>query len=276
MPNEELFSGIPSLDDAAGLEAYLNNSTLENMGVTGSIPSALQTQEPAAQEPAAPETPAAPQYTSEQVAQIIARNQQLEAAVAQSQQQAQAYAQAQAQAQQRAQQTAPQAYTPRQAELIKQLVDRGVPIERIAQALNGNRQAASAQNAMVQRLANIEGYLQQQAYLSEQNAFIERMTSFGDKFGLSEQDLVTFGNVAASKGINLTTVTSPEDIETVFRAVYPEQYAIRSQRLAGAPASHIYGGSSVPEAPRAAASRLEDQYVEQFLASAMPNQFTRK
>jgi hypothetical protein len=273
MPNEELFSGIPSLGDAEGLEQYLNNSTLENMGVSGAIPSALQTQEPAAQEPATatPSTPTAPQYTSEQVAQIIARNQQLETAMA-----AQAQARAQAQAQYAAQQQQQQAYTPRQADLIKQLIDRGVPSERIAAALNGNRQAAAAQNAIAQRLANLEGYLQQQAYLSEQNEFIDRMTTFGDKFGLSEQDLVTFGNVAASKGINLTNITTVEDIETVFRAVYPEQYAIRSQRLAGAPAPHIYGGSSVPEAPRAAASRLEDQYVDQFLASAMPNQYTRK
>jgi hypothetical protein len=96
------------------------------------------------------------------------------------------------------------------------------------------------------------------------------MTTFGDKFGLSENDLVTFGNKAMTMGINLTTVT---DVESVFRAVYPEQYAIRSQRIANNPTSHIYGGASTPEAPRAATSKLEDAYVDNFLKQAMPNQF---
>ena len=98
------------------------------------------------------------------------------------------------------------------------------------------------------------------------------MTTFGNKYGLTENDLVTFGNVAMSKGINLTTVN---DVEAVFRAIYPEQYAIRSQRIAGAPASQIYGGASTPEAPRAAANKLEDAYVDNFLKQAMPNQYNQ-
>jgi type II secretory pathway pseudopilin PulG len=161
-------------------------------------------------------------------------------------------------------------YTPQQVAIMKQLLDRGVPLERIMYSLHGNRQNAQQQQALVNRLQNIEQYLQNQQYQAAESAFITKMTAFGDKFGLSEQDLVTFGNQAMAMGINLTQVN---DVEAVFRAVYPEQYAIRSQRIAGANASHIYGGASANETPRAAASKLEDAYVDAFLKQAMPNQY---
>lgn len=278
MPFDDIFSGIPALDDTAGLEQFVNDSTLTDMGIGNTnIPAALQTQEPAATATApvttdaataAASTETAPQYTAEQVAQIVARNQQLEA-------QARAQVQPQTQVQGQLSQVNQSTYTPRQAAIIKQLIDKGVPIERIQQALNGNRQQASQQNAVMQRLQQVETYLQNQQYAAAQSAFIDRMTTFGDKFGLSENDLVTFGNAAMAKGINLTNMRSADDIETVFRAVYPEQYAIRSQRISGANASHIYGGASSPEAPRAAASKLEDAYVDNFLRQSMPNQYTQ-
>ena len=278
MPND-IFSGIPALDDTAGLEQFVNNDTLNDMGLLNpSTPAALQPVQTQAQpqaqqnvpqvqtEPAVNQNPAVPQFTSEQISQIIARNQQLEA-------------QARAQSAQAPNlvnnnnNNVPQStYTPRQAAIIKQLIDRGVPIERIQQALNGNRQPSQAQDVTMQRLQNIEQYIQNQQYVAEQNAFIDKMTSFGDKFGLSEDDLVTFGNAAMAKGINLTTVS---DVEAVFRAVYPEQYAIRAQRIAGAPTSQIYGGTNTPEAPRAATSKLEDAYVDSFLRQTMPNQYNQ-
>lgn len=271
MPNEELFSGIPALGDEQGLETFMNNAALDSMGIgNDTIPAALQVQTPAQPqvEPATPAQPAqaqpqAPQFTAEQVAQIIAQNQQLI--------QQNAQRQAQPQPAQSAQATSP--YTPQQATIIKQLIDRGVSIERIQAALNGNATQNATQNSVMQRLANMEAYLQQQQYVAAQNEFIDKMTTFGDRFGLSEADLVTFGNKAMSMGINLTTVS---DVEAVFRAVYPDQYAIRSQRLASAPSTPIYGGSSTPEAPRAATARMEDAYVEQFLKSSMPNQYGMK
>lgn len=260
MPNEELFSGIPALDDTAGLESYMNNDTLANMGVNNdNTPAALQMQsdEPptSVTAPSVEGNPDVPQYTSEQVAQIVARNQQLEAQVAQANVQPQ-------------QQPIRNSYTPRQAAIIKDLIDRGVPLERINAALNRTQAEQFAQNQLAQRLANLEGYLQRQQYEAAQNEFVNKMTTFGGKFGLTENDLVTFGNKAMSMGINLTTVS---DVEAVFRAVYPEQYAIRSQRMAGSSASQIYGGSSAAETPRASASKLEDAYVEQYLKHAMPN-----
>ena len=264
MNENELFSGIPALDDEAGLENYLNGNALDNMGLGGQdpIPAALQqTQpaqvtEPATAQPAAPATPATniPQFTAEQVAEIIARSRQAQAPATP------------------ARQPAPtaSAYSPQQVAIIKQLIDRGVPLERIQSALNGNRQQMAQQNAMAQRLQAIEQHLQQQQYVADQNAFVDKMTTFGNKFGLTEDELVTFGNKAQSMGINLIDVN---DVEAVFRAVYPTQYAIRSQRLAGASNSQIFGGSSAQEPSRAAASKLEDAYVDQFLKRAMPNQY---
>lgn len=269
MPNDELFSGIPSLDDEAGVQNYLNNAILTDAGLgTDTTPAALQIQnqnqpaEPQAAEPAAaPAT--APQYTADQVAAIIARNQQLEAQMQARQ------AQPQAQNQNTSQQ---QTYTPRQAALIKQLIDRGVSLDRINAALAGRSQANQAQNSMMSRLANVERYLQQQEYEAAQNAFVDKMTTFGNRFGLSENDLVTFGNKAMTMGINLTEVPA-DSIENVFKAVFPDQYAIRSQRIAGASASHIYGGASGVETPRASAAKLEDAYVDAFLRQSMPNQY---
>jgi hypothetical protein len=260
MPNEELFSGIPSLDDEAGMQSFMDNDALANLGLgTDTTPAALQQNVPAApaasepvQTPAPAPATSAPQYTADQVANIIARVQ------------AQAQAQAQPQVQQQ------QTYTPQQAAIIKQLIDKGVSMDRISAALNGQRASNAQQNAIMQRLSQMEQYLQAQQYQAAQNEFVDKMTTFGDKFGLSEEDLVTFGNKAMSMGINLTQVS---DVEAVFRAVYPDQYAIRSQRMANTSSSQIYGGSSTPEAPRATASRMEDAYVDQFLRASMPNQY---
>ena len=270
MNENELFSGIPALGDDAGLEAYLNNTALDGMGVgtQDPTPAALQQQTPAT-EPAAPAQPAqpaqpapaapasnVPQFTAEQVAQIIARSQ----AAIRNTNTNPAPAPAQPAG----------TYTAQQAATIKQLIDRGVPLERIMAALNGNRQQVAQQSAVVQRLAQIEQHLQQQQYLADQNAFVDKMTTFGNKFGLSEDELVVFGNKAQSMGINLIDVN---DVEAVFRAVYPEQYAIRSQRLSGASNSQLFGGASAQEPARAAVSKLEDAYVDQFLKRSMPNQY---
>lgn len=275
---DDIFSGIPALGDTAGLETFMNDQTVAQAVPNDGIPAALQQQQqpaPAAEPapttdpaPAAtPAAPAAPTYTSEQVQEIINRMT--------AQQAAQAQAQQQAMLQQRQAQAAAQraTYTPQQAAIIKQLIDKGVSLDRIMAAMNGGQNAQ--QNALAARLQAIEQRMQQQQYAAEEQAFINKMTEFGNKFGLTEADLVTFGNAAYEKGINVAQVT---DLESVFRALYPEQYAIRMQRMSNAPASQIFGGSSVPEMPRAAASKVEDQYVEQFLRHSMPNQYgmTRK
>lgn len=270
MNENELFSGIPGLDDEAGLEAYLNNSALNDMGVGNQDPTpvALQQQQPApATEPAPTANPTSaqpatnvPQFSAEQVAEILARSQ------AQQAQQPRPAQQPVAQPAARQSGT----YTAQQAVIIKQLIDKGVSLDRISAALRGDLKQTAQQDAMAQRLQAIEQHIQQQQYVANQNAFIDKMTTFGNKFGLSEDELVTFGNKAQSMGINLIDVN---DVEAVFRAVYPEQYAIRSQRIAGASNSQIFGGASAMESSRAAASKLEDAYVDQFLKRSMPNQY---
>lgn len=256
--DDNIFSGIPSLDDPQGLEQYMDNAQSEQLGLNNvPTPAALQ-QEGSAEPTDTPQPEAAPQFTSEQVAQIIAR--------------IQSQAQQQQQQQPATRQPAPQAspYTPQQAQTIKRMIDAGIPLERIISSMNGNRQQYPQQQDVLSRIQGIEQYLQNQQYKVEESNFINKMTTFGDKFGLSESDLVTFGNQALSMGINLANVT---DVEAVFRAVYPEQYAIRSQRIAGATAPQIYGGASAMETPRAASSKLEDAYVDAFLKQAMPNAY---
>lgn len=267
---DNIFSGIPSLDDAQGLEQFMTNSQAEDFGFNNQMPAALQQQEvqptPAAGQPAQQEAtsaPAAPTFTSEQVAQIVARLQ----ASNQNTQPAQRQPLPNPTVPQTVQQST---YTSQQAQAIKRFIDAGVPLEKIMASLNGNRQQNAAQQQVLSRLQGIEQYLQNQQYKAEEANFINKMTTFGDKFGLSESDLVTFGNQALTMGINLANVT---DVEAVFRAVYPEQYAIRSQRIAGASASQIYGGASAMETPRAASSKLEDAYVDAFLKQAMPNAY---
>ena len=275
--NENLFSDIPALGDEAGLNQFLDAQLAQDAGIENpQIPEMQQITSQNNQgnqgnqgNASAVENPSAlnaPTYTPEQIQQIIQENQ------AYRNQQAQRVLQAQQQAQIRAQQAQPASggYSAQQVNAIKVLLDRGYSLESIMQAVNRQSPNTAAQNQAMQRIQAIEQHLQQQEYLAEQNAFIEKMTTFGNKYGLSENDLVTFGNAAMAQGINLTQVN---DVEMVFKAIYPQQYAIRAQRLQNTPTSQIYGGVSISETPRAASSKLEDAYVDAFMKKTMPNQY---
>lgn len=272
MPNNEIFSGIPSLDDTQGLEDYLNQQAMDSMGLNTQIPAALENQQQtdanSGNSGNADPAQTAPTYTQEQIAQIIARNQQLEAQFAQSQQPVQP----QQQVQQQQVRQAP-LYNDRQIGIINQLLARGVSIEEIAAHIAKSRNTAPVNSALVQRLQSIESYLQQQQYAQAEAEFIQKMTTFGDKFGLSEKELEHFGNVALEKGINVAHVT---DLEAVFRAIFPDQYALRVQRMSNPSTSQFYGGASAMDTPRASASKMEDAYVDAFLKQTMPNQYGRK
>ena len=264
--DQNIFEGIPSLGDAQGLENYIaqqNQPASQNQ-----IPAMLQQNQPVAGNTPEvnPGNTGVTGYTSEQIDAIIKQNQELMARVTQPN--TTPIANPVVNPQNNLPNTQG-AYSPQVRAQIVELVNRGVPLETILSALNGNRQ----NNETMQRIAAVEQYLQQQEYVQQQNAFIDKMTAFGDKFGLSEDELVTFANTALSKGINVAQVT---DVEAVFRAVYPQQYAIRAQRLQGVASPQIYGGVSVQETPRAATSKAEDAYVEDFLKGAMPNQYRTK
>lgn len=249
------FEGIPSLGDNEGLQNYINQQNLNDMGLNGEQPSLLNPNDNQEQyqEPEQPNVG----YTKEQIEQIIAENNAYKT-------QLQAMQQPQPQYPQYPQAGGQGGYSPKQVELIKQALDRGIPLERIQQALSQNK----AQNQIVQKLNNLESYLAQMEYKNAQDAFVGKMQEFGTKFGLSENDLVTFANTALSKGINL--INTP-DVELIFRSIYPEQYAIRMQRINSAP-TNIYGGGSIGQTPRESSKQV-DAYVESFLKQRMPNQY---
>lgn len=266
---DDMFSDIPGLADTNGFAQFVENQNASQQPATGNVPPLTQPNPVATPNPTTPEqgtgTPAPDTgtnqpvtYTAEQVQQLInsMRAQQTQVR----------------QPQVSTPQPSKGVYTPQEINAINTLLARGYSLEQVMQAVNANRAktAPQADPAVLAKINRIEQYLADQQYKAEQNAFVDKMNTFGTKFGLSEDDLVTFGNAAMSKGINLLNVS---DVEMVFKALYPEQYAVRVQRMSNTPTSQIYGGQSVPEAPRAAISKAEDAYVENFLQHAMPNQY---
>jgi hypothetical protein len=270
------FSDIPALDDQKGLETYLGNEALAAQGLQpapqGQPQEAPQQQAQPAPQEGQPQ--AQPQAQQQQYPNISGINvgqmsrEQLMQAVAQ--------AQAMGLIPQQQQQPQPQrqGYTPQEQAFINEAIRRGYPLDRIQDAIaqrRGNPQN-QANAAIAQRIANLENYLRTQEYRQAETAFIGKLTDFGAKWGLSESDLVAFGTAAAEKGINIAMPDA--DLETVFRAVYPEQYAIRSRRMSQASGhSQLYGGANVSDGGMAQSNRATDAYVEAYLAKTMPGYY---
>ncbi len=264
------FSGVPALDDIQGLENYLNNQNLMDagLGVDMSNPQNTQGQEPETPNPTTDPAPAAGngqvQYTSDQVNALIAQVSAL-----QEQLKTQQAAKPQVQPAQPTQRTAV-TYTPAQRQFIMSALEKGYSMQQIQEVLERRAGTSQAQAQIEQRMQNLEQQIKEQEYRRAESEFIGRLSTFGDKWGLSEKDLVTFGNAALQKGINIAYVN---DLDAVFRAVYPEQYAIRTQRMQNTNTSQIYGGTSIPESTRVATSKAEDAYVDAFFKQTMPNQY---
>lgn len=271
--NDNDFSDIPALGDTQGLENFLNNQNLQAQGLQPTQP------QPAAQpaQPAAQPTPEQPaqglqgasngQVTREDITNILKKIDEINARTA-------APAAPTAPAAPSAQSKAPAfTYTDQERNFVINAMQRGYSLEQINQVImqRRNQNGFGQGNALEQRMNNLEQYLRTQEYKQAEAAFIDRLSAFGNKFGLSEQDLVTFGNAAIEKGINIAMPNV--DLETAFRAIYPEQYAIRIQRMTPTNTSQIYGGTSIPEGNRASAAKAEDAYVDAFLKQTMPNQY---
>jgi DNA-binding transcriptional MerR regulator len=258
------FSDIPALGDAQGLENYLNNEALAAQGIQ------VQNQQP--EQPKPEEQQQQVQQQSQQPQgqsndTITLSREQLNAILASRGQMPQ-------QAQQPQQQVQPRApvYSAQEQQFIARALAQGYSLDQINRFLYTQRGNVARGNPILeQRLAQVEQYLRTQEYKTAETAFINRLSDFGNKWGLSEQDLVNFGNTALQHGINIAG--DNVDLEMVFRAIYPEQYSIRSRRMTPTNSSQIYGGTSIPEGSRASASKLEDAYVENFLKGAMPNQY---
>lgn len=264
------FSDIPSLDDVQGLETYLNNQALAAQGLQPAETPAASTETPA--QPAQPAQPAAPAagagaetitLTKEQLTALLAGRGQAP--------QPQANPQPQQPQQPQAPGQGNAGYTAQEQQFIANALAKGYSLTQINDFLTRQKAGQGVDAATAQRISAIENYLRTQEYKAAETAFVNRLTEFGNKWGLSEQDLVAFGNAALKQGINIAV--GDVNLDTVFRAVFPEQYAIRSQRMTPTTSSQIYGGTSIPESNKAAAARAEDQYVEAFLKGAMPNQY---
>lgn len=266
------FSDIPALGDAQGLENYLNNEALAAQGLQ---PAAQPAEQPAAPANPIEANPAQPAQPAVNTAQPDAGNntitltrEQFNAILAS---RGQAPVQPQP-AQPQPQQPKSPAYTAQEQQFIANALAKGYSLQQINDFLVKQKgPQGGVDQATAQRIAAIENYLRTQEYKAAETAFVTKLSDFGNKWGLSEQDLVTFGNEALKHGINIAM--GDVNLETVFRAVYPEQYAIRSRRMTPTTSSQIYGGTSIPEGNRATASKLEDQYVDAFLKGAMPNQY---
>lgn len=279
IPQAPDFSDIPSLGDTSGLEAYLNNQALAASGVQpvqptepAQQPAAAPTQpaQPVAQatQPAA-QTPATPASGAQQGGSITLTQEQLNAILAsrgQLPQPTKPIIPNQGQARSNG-------YTVQEQQFISRALAQGYSLTQINDFLTKQRSGGvqGTNPEFEQRISQVEKYLQEQAYKASETAFISKLSNFGEKWGLSEQDLVTFGQEALKNGINIAMENV--NLETVFRAIYPDQYAIRSRRMSPTNSSQIYGGTSIPEGSRAQASKLEDAYVESFLKGAMPTQY---
>lgn len=270
MPNENQFSDIPSLSDTAGLEAYLQDQQLAAQGVQPQAAQQAAAANQAAQPQAQPsadqsagqsgaQQPAGRTYTEDELRQIVASLDRLQAG-----QRA-----AQTQQQMRAQPSQP-AYSQQEMAFIQKALGLGYGMDDINKTIMSRRAQAAPANINA-RISAIEQTLQSAAYKQAETAFVDKLSAFGDRYGLSEDDLVQFANAAMDQGINIAM--SNVNLDTVFRAVYPEQYAIRTQRMQATPSSQIYGGAAMPGNNAASAQRAASAYVENFLASRMPGQY---
>ena len=267
MNDQNNFSDIPSLGDTEGLDNYLQALALQAQGITP----VEQTQQPQTTEETtqttdapAPATAPASNFTQDQLKTVLSKLDDINARMGQPKP---------APAASTSQQPA---YSDKERTFIINALNQGYSMEQINSVIlknrNSNAHAFANPNAQIeQRMQALEQYIRSQEYQAAESAFIDKVSAFGNKWGLSEQDLVTFGNAALNKGINIAMANV--DLETVFRAIYPEQYAIRAQRMQPTHTSQIYGGTSVPEGNRRSAAKAEDLYVESFLKSTMPNQY---
>lgn len=269
MPNENQFSDIPSLSDTAGLETYLQNQQLAAQGVQPQAAEQAAAANQAAQpQPSADQSagqsgaqqPAGRTYTEDELRQIVASLDRLQAGQRNAQLQ-----QGQGQAQPRQ-----PAYSQQEMAFIQKALGLGYGMDDINKTIMSRRAQAAPANINA-RISAIEQTLQSAAYKQAEAAFVDKMSAFGDRYGLSEDDLVQFANAAMDQGINIAM--SNVNLDTVFRAVYPEQYAIRTQRMQATPSSQIYGGAAMPGNNAASAQRAASAYVENFLASRMPGQY---
>jgi hypothetical protein len=251
--NPNTFEGIPSLKDETGLQNQLEQDVLSQLGIVqqpaevpgtpniGATPAPAPAPAPTPlQQPAQPQT-----FTEEQVKQLLQRYSQ----TVQSQMDPEAVKRAQV----------------NQA-INTEAARQGISREQVIEQLRARAQQAQ-NNPVLEKVNNLEARLQQMQQQEEAANFEKGLRGFGNRLGLSEEDLVYFGTKAYETGINLLYV---KDYESVFRGLFPEQYALRIRRASSPVAPQVYGGSAVGNT-NIDNTRIEDQYVDSFLKQSMPN-----
>jgi hypothetical protein len=262
--NDEI-TQLPALDDEQGLQNLMQQQQMASIGIvpqnTGD--STQNVQEAIPQQGYAPETGTGETTFTEAQVQAILQNyaNAVKSTIAPQQSVPQ-------------QQAAPTTqYDQRQMQLVNEAMRRGIPLEKIVASLGSNRQGGQPDYA--QQLAQKVNELQQRFNQIEQSKVTEqfesKLTGLGNKLGLSERDLYTFGTKALENGINILYVN---DIEAVFRGLYPDQYALRVQRAQPQATSQIYGGSNVGTTSQDN-EKYAQQYAEQFLKNTMPNYYKK-
>ena len=164
--------------------------------------------------------------------------------------------------------------SPYSADLQKQIVtalQMGYSLEQINNALTKMQGANAGNGAVERRISNVEQTLQNYQMQQEAAEFERGMYALGDKLGLTEDDLYTFGVTAMKNGIDIFKV---KDVEAVFRGLYPDQYNVRIKRAQSQNSSQLYGGANMQYNAQDA-QRQVDNYVDSFLRERMPGWYNK-
>lgn len=255
MDNNNNFSEIPALSDTQGFADYMNRQNMQNLGIQNPVT-------PSNAEPNPTEPNAQAPTGGNQVDTQVMIQQAVDAALAR---------QAQHQQPAKPAQTMTSPYSADLQGQIIQALQMGYSLDQINTALNKMQGSANNVSAVERRVSNVEQTLQNYQMQQEAAEFERNMYALGDKLGLSEDDLYTFGTTALQNGIDIFKV---KDVEAVFRGLYPDQYNVRIKRAQTQNSSQLYGGANMQYNAQDAQRQI-DTYVDSFLRERMPGWFNK-
>lgn len=255
MNNNFSDNNIPALSDTQGFADYMNRQNMQELGIQNPITDSNPNPNTDTGNQANPNAGANQQDTQALIQQAV------DAALARQQPANPAP-------------TAPVMNSPYSADLQKQIVtalQMGYSLEQINNALTKMQGANAGNGAVERRISNVEQTLQNYQMQQEAAEFERGMYALGDKLGLTEDDLYTFGVTAMKNGIDIFKV---KDVEAVFRGLYPDQYNVRIKRAQSQNSSQLYGGANMQYNAQDA-QRQVDNYVDSFLRERMPGWYNK-
>ena len=258
MNNNFSDNNIPALSDTEGFANYMNRQNMQELGIQNPIDTASDAN---SQNPNNGVNNVEAQAPQSQVDTKALIQQAVDTAMAR--QQAQAPAQNA--------QTVNSPYSPDLQRQIVTALQMGYSLEQINTALAKMQNTNSVNAAVERRISNVEQTLQNYQVQQEAMEFEKGMYALGDRLGLTEDDLYTFGVAALNNGIDIFHV---KDVEAVFRGLYPDQYNVRMKRAQTQNSSQLYGGANMQYNAQDA-QRQVDNYVESFLRERMPGWYNK-